>query len=89
MQQISSFDAAFRWTPPRLPVRKWWIASAAIVLAVVLGWGFGVDQRTGPTPAAAAVPAAKIPVPYVSSDPSVPPADTVTFPDPQPHIEAF
>lgn len=89
MQHTSSFDAAFRWTTPRLPHRKWWIAPAAIALAIALGWGFSVDQRSAPATAAVAAPAAKRPLPYVSSDPSVPSADSVTFPDPQPHIEAF
>jgi hypothetical protein len=63
----------------------WLVIPALLLLALVLQLSpsGGTIQAAEPsTPRAGATP-------YVSSDPSVPPAASVQFPEPTPHIEAF
>ena len=57
-------------------------------LAIVLGLALIVDQRAPVKPAAAAL-ASQPAAAYVSSDPSVPPADSVKFSDPEPLPPTF
>jgi hypothetical protein len=94
MQQVSSFGTAgFRWTPLRIRLSSGalWAVPLLVAFGAVLGLAFGPNPRT-PVQSAHAAPVAQgaqAPLPYVSSDPSVPPADSVKFPEAQPHIEAF
>jgi hypothetical protein len=93
MQQISSFPLSihFTWPRVRLGLRARWVAPVLMVLALALGVVLGLAvERAAPTDAIAEVilPTATT-VPYVSSDPSVPPADSVKFSDPEPLPPTF
>jgi hypothetical protein len=87
MHQISSFPFSIHFTWPRVR----WIQPVLMAMGLACGMGLGLAlDRYGPGDAIAeeVAPAATT-VPYVSSDPSVPPADNVQFSDPEPLPPTF
>jgi hypothetical protein len=93
MNQISSFPFSIRFAWPRMrfAFRIRWFQPALMALGLATGMvlGLALDRYSPEDAIAEEVPAAMTAVPYVSSDTSVPAADGVKFPDPEPLIPTF
>lgn len=91
MHQTSSFPFSlhFNWPRVRIPQARW-LPPALMAMGLALGLVLGlVTDRYAPADAIAEEVPVATSVPYVSSDPSVPPADSVKFPEPEPLSPTF